>query len=96
MRERRRNLKLTQYRLAERAETSTYYIGMIEAQKKYPSPEMMQRIAAGLEIDTPELFSMHTFPTEKIKQYQEEVLRLIGMVADKILKEKLELLKKKR
>jgi transcriptional regulator with XRE-family HTH domain len=96
MKERRQNLKLTQYKLAERAETSTYYIGMIEAQKKYPSPEMMQRIAAGLEIDTPELFSMRTFPTEKIKQYQEEVLSLIGMIANKVLKEKLDLLKKKK
>jgi transcriptional regulator with XRE-family HTH domain len=41
MKERRRVLKMTQYRLAERAETSAYYIAMIETKRKYPSPEMM-------------------------------------------------------
>jgi transcriptional regulator with XRE-family HTH domain len=73
MKERRRNLKMSQYRLAELADTSAYYIGMIENQKKYPSPEMMQRIAAGLGMDTPELFSMHSYPAETLKKYRVEI-----------------------
>ena len=96
MKLRRRVLKLTQYKLAERVETSTYYIAMIETKKKYPSPEMMQRIAAGLEIDTPELFSMAAFPTDAIRKFQKEVLELIGSVADRILTEKMEQLNKKK
>jgi transcriptional regulator with XRE-family HTH domain len=91
MKERRSALKMTQYRLAELAGTSTYYIGMIEARKKYPSPEMMQRIAAGLGIDTPELFSMtSSFPVNTIKKYQMEVLKLIKRVSDSVLDRKLE------
>jgi transcriptional regulator with XRE-family HTH domain len=86
---------MSQYRLAELAETSNYYIGMIERGNKYPSPEMMQRIAAGLEIDTPELFSMGSFPANVIKKYQQEVLALIGTAADKIITEKLEQLRRK-
>jgi transcriptional regulator with XRE-family HTH domain len=78
-------LKITQYNLAERADTSTYYIAMIETQKKYPSPEMMQRIAAGLEIDTPELFSMPaSYPEATIKKYQKEVLKVIKSTAESI------------
>jgi transcriptional regulator with XRE-family HTH domain len=90
MKERRRELKLTQCRLAERANTSTYYIGMIEARKKYPSPQMMQRIAAGLEIDTPQLFSVtSSFPINTIKKYHKEVLKLIKEVSDSVLERKL-------
>lgn len=95
MKERRRALKITQYRLAELAGTSAYYIGMIEAEKKYPSPEMMQKIAAGLGIDTPELFSMaSSFPVDTIKKYQKEVLQLIKKVSDSVLNMKLEQLTK--
>ncbi|MDR1901080.1 MAG: hypothetical protein LBQ88_02185 [Treponema sp.] len=51
-------------KLAEKVNTSAHYIGMIE----------MERIAAALEIDSPELFSMKAFPLEYIKKYQELVL----------------------
>jgi transcriptional regulator with XRE-family HTH domain len=95
MKERRRSLKMSQYKLAELADTSTYYIGMIENQKKYPSPEMMKRIAEGLGLDTPELFSMASFPANTFKRYQQEVLNLIELTTDKVLKEKLDQLKKK-
>jgi transcriptional regulator with XRE-family HTH domain len=37
----RNALGLTQAKLAERVDTSTHYIGMIETQKNYPSPEML-------------------------------------------------------
>jgi len=43
--------------LAERAGTSTTHIGMIETSKKYPSPQMLAKIANALGIDTPELFT---------------------------------------
>jgi hypothetical protein len=35
---------------------------------------MLERIAAALEIDSPQLFSMNSFPTEVIKQFQEDLL----------------------
>jgi transcriptional regulator with XRE-family HTH domain len=97
MRERRRDLKLTQCKLAERADTSTYYITMIENRKKYPSPEMMQKIARRLGIDTPELFTMtSSFPIDTIKKYQKDVLKLIKETADSILERKLTQLDKKK
>jgi transcriptional regulator with XRE-family HTH domain len=43
--------------LAEKAGTSTTHIGMVEIGKKFPSVNMLERIAFALGIDTPELFN---------------------------------------
>jgi transcriptional regulator with XRE-family HTH domain len=64
MKEQRRILKLSQAKLAEKVDTSTHYIGMIELGRKFPSPEMLERIAAALEIDSPELFSTRLYPSK--------------------------------
>jgi transcriptional regulator with XRE-family HTH domain len=53
-------LGLSQARLAERVNTSTHYIGMIETKNNFPSPEMMERIAAALGVDTLALFASDT------------------------------------
>ena len=74
IREQRRILGVTQAKLAEKVETSTHYIGQIELGNKFPTPEMLERIAAALEIDSPQLFSMSSFPTEVIRQFQEGLL----------------------
>jgi len=74
IKERRRTLGITQANLAEKVETSTHYIGQIELGNKFPSPEMLERIAGALEIDSPQLFSMGSFPVEAIKLFQEGLL----------------------
>jgi transcriptional regulator with XRE-family HTH domain len=55
----RAELGLTQSRLAEKAGTATHYIAMIEGCKKFPSATMLERIAAALDRDSPELFAMN-------------------------------------
>ena len=77
IKEQRRILGVTQAKLAEKVETSTHYIGQIELGNKFPTPEMLERIAVALEIDSPQLFSMDSFPTEAIKQFQEGLLEEI-------------------
>jgi transcriptional regulator with XRE-family HTH domain len=74
IKERRQILGITQAKLAEKVKTSTHYIGQIELGNKFPTPEMLERIAEALEIDSPQLFSMESFPTEAIKQFQEGLL----------------------
>jgi transcriptional regulator with XRE-family HTH domain len=74
MKEQRRILGITQAQLAEKVKTSTHYIGQIELGNKFPTPEMLERIAGALEIDSPQLFSMHSFPVEAIKKFQEGLL----------------------
>jgi transcriptional regulator with XRE-family HTH domain len=74
MKEQRRILGITQAQLAEKVNTSTHYIGQIELKNKFPSPEMLERIAAALGIDSPSLFSMASFPEEAIRCFQEGIL----------------------
>jgi len=74
IKERRRFLGITQEQLAEKVSTSTHYIGQIEQKNKFPSPEMLERIAAALEIDSPQLFSMFSLSDEAIKRFQSGIL----------------------
>jgi transcriptional regulator with XRE-family HTH domain len=64
----------SQEMLAEKAGTSTTHIGMIETSKKYPSPQMLEKIAIALGIDTPELFTTHTVTF--MSSYNKSVERL--------------------
>ena len=73
MKENRNRLGLSQSGLAERSGLSTQYIAMIELSRKFPSPKMLERIAAALEIDPPELFSMQ-IAEAKIRKFQKSVL----------------------
>ena len=73
IKKRREFLGISQAVLAEKVEISTDYISQIERKKKFPSPEIMERIASALEFDTPELFSVAPFPPEAIKEFQEGV-----------------------
>ncbi|MDR1390191.1 MAG: helix-turn-helix transcriptional regulator [Treponema sp.] len=66
----RAELGLTQSKLAEKVETATHYIAMIEGCKKFPSAAMLERIAAALERDTPELFAMNPVQDD----WKEEIL----------------------
>jgi len=56
IRDRRRQLELTQDELARRIRTSTPYIGHIESDKRHPSDEILTRIADVLGFDRRELF----------------------------------------
>lgn len=78
MKERRRILGISQAKLAERVSTSTHYIAQIEQENKFPSPEMIERIAAALEFDSPQLFSMSSFTEEAVKRFQEGILSDMG------------------
>ena len=64
---------ISQAVLAESVGTSTHYISQIERKIRFPSPEILERIAKALEFDTPELFSVAPFPPEAIKEFQEGV-----------------------
>ncbi|GHT95242.1 hypothetical protein FACS1894141_3490 [Spirochaetia bacterium] len=87
----RNALGLSQAKLAEKVDTSTHYIGMIETKNKFPSPEMLERIAAALEIDTMDLFSTETRLPEKMKTYRKTALKNIkeqlGQIIDEQLKD---------
>ena len=65
---------ISQAKLAEKVLTSTHYISQIEQKNKFPSPEMLEKIAFALEIDSPQLFSMESFFDKAIKRFQNGIL----------------------
>jgi transcriptional regulator with XRE-family HTH domain len=83
----RRSNGLSQAELAELVNTSTHYIGMIEMQRQFPSPEMLERIAGALKIDSPELFSMDAFPIDAVKKLQGLILSDVEKAMNTRLKE---------
>ncbi|MGH7815082.1 MAG: helix-turn-helix domain-containing protein [Candidatus Binataceae bacterium] len=56
VRERRRQLDLTQEEVARRVKASTPYIGHLEASKRHPSDKIVNRLADVLGFDRKELF----------------------------------------
>jgi transcriptional regulator with XRE-family HTH domain len=74
LKKRRRFLGISQEKLAEKVATSPHYISQIEQQNKFPSPDMLERIAAALEVDSPQLFSMDSYTDEAVKRFQNAVI----------------------
>ena len=89
----RNALGLSQAKLAEKVDTSTHYIGMIEIQKNFPSPEMLERIAAALGIDTPDLFTMQKSLPVTLKNYRKTALKDVKGLVSRFFDDKLKELK---
>jgi len=91
-----RNLKkyrhaagLSQAKLAERVNTSTHYIGMLEIKKKFPSPEMMARLASALGVDSTELFLKETTAEEYLRSHRKAAIQDIRWVLDQVFEQRL-------
>jgi len=79
---------LSQAKLAEKVNTSTHYIGMLEIMRKFPSPEMMARIASALGIDTTELFLKEVTPKEAIRSYRKAALEDIQWAVERVFEDR--------
>jgi transcriptional regulator with XRE-family HTH domain len=83
----RRKIGLTQATLAEKADITTQYIAMIEVCKKFPTPEILERIAKALEIETYQLFSADpTIEAALERLYQTVAGNIEQIVAEAIQK----------
>ncbi|MDR2716853.1 MAG: helix-turn-helix transcriptional regulator [Treponema sp.] len=74
----RTKLGLTQAKLAEKADASTQYVAMIELGRKFPSLDLLERLAAALEIDNLDLFTPPPFPVESMIKLQKTFLADLG------------------
>ncbi len=84
---RRKSLGLTQEALAEKVNTASTYIAMIESEKRTPSFKMIERIAEVLKIDAPELFSTKDYPLEKTLQLREDLMNQFDQFLRAAIKE---------
>jgi len=91
IKEYRKKLGITQSMLAEKAAVSVNFVGMIEQKRKFPAPEMLDRIATALEVETSELFTTSVSPIAELKKLHKEILtdldRAIGDAVGKAIKD---------
>jgi len=80
IRNHRNLLGFSQAKLAEAANVSPAYVAMIELEKKFPSDDVLERIAHALKIDPAELFSKTCYPAEAVRKLQKSVLEGIDQV----------------
>ncbi|MDR2181093.1 MAG: helix-turn-helix domain-containing protein [Treponema sp.] len=83
----RGRLGLSQARLAEKVKTAPNYIAMIETGKRFPTPAMIHRLAAALNIDSPELFSADSVKNSTVSKVQKTILTEINKILAKELAE---------
>jgi len=92
LREYRRKNGLTQPKLAEKAGLSTHYLAMIELARKFPAADVLNRLAAALEIQPNELFSVAVSPERALEQMQQLIMenldRSIENALDKAVKKR--------
>ena len=93
----RNNGGVSQAKLAELVGTATNYIAAIEAGRRFPSVEMLEKIASAFKIDVPELFSMKLIPlcAEK-REIEEHIWLSIGKTIDNYISKNLNDLRKRR
>jgi transcriptional regulator with XRE-family HTH domain len=82
IRNHRQLLGISQAKLAEFANIAPAYVAMIELEKKFPSDQVLERIANALKIDPTELFSKSCHSVEEIRVFQKSVLDNIAQVVN--------------
>jgi transcriptional regulator with XRE-family HTH domain len=75
----------SQAKLAEKTGVSTQYIGMLEIKGKFPSSEMIQKLAAALCIDPTELFFKEIAGETTMKNAQRAAIEDVSEAVSQIL-----------
>ncbi|GHV54431.1 hypothetical protein AGMMS49579_14990 [Spirochaetia bacterium] len=87
LKEYRRMRGYSQDKLAELANISSQYLATIETCRKFPTPEVMDLLAAALGIKTHQLFEVSATPEEALERLYQTVAGNIGrVVADAVEK----------
>jgi transcriptional regulator with XRE-family HTH domain len=92
LKENRRKKGLTQEKLSEQADMSLQYLAMLELARKFPSGEMLERLADALDIEPHQLFSVETAPEDALERLhrsivadiEQEIIRMRQVVRETI------------
>ena len=95
IKEKRRNKGLTQEKLAEKAGMSLQYLAMLELARKFPSGDMLDRLANVLDIETHELLAVTPTPNNELEILRNDIICevktlneiLAKDITEKVLKE---------
>jgi len=89
LKENRRKCGISQSKLAEKAGISTQYIAMIELSRQFPSPEVLERIAIALGIESYILFSVPPSPESSMERLHRDIIREVREVIIEVLEKAL-------
>jgi transcriptional regulator with XRE-family HTH domain len=92
LKEYRRKCGFSQDNLAERAEISTQYLATVETCRKFPTPEVLERLAKALGLEPYQLFSVSAAPEEALERLHrsivDDVERVVGEAVERAVSEK--------
>ena len=80
LKENRKKCGLSQAKLAEKANITTQYVAMIEVSRKFPTPEMLDRLANALNIEAYELFFVKPSPEDAMERLHDTLVGNIERV----------------
>ena len=87
IKENRRKCGFSQEKLAEKAGISTPFVAMIEVSRKFPTPDVLDRIAGALNVKTWQLFAVQPSPEDAMEQLRISIVKDIDqVVADAVKK----------
>jgi transcriptional regulator with XRE-family HTH domain len=75
----------SQAKLAEKTGTSTHYIGMLETKYKFPSSEMIHKLATAMCIEPTELFLKEIPPSTTLKNSQKAAFEDVGETVNRFI-----------
>jgi len=87
LKENRQKCGFTQEKLAEKAGISANYLSMVEISKKFPTPEMLDRLANALGIETFQLFDASTTSEGALLHLEKSIINKITLVVKDTIRE---------
>ena len=82
MKDYRKELHLSQEKLAEKADASANYIALIENGKYFPSLPMIQQIAKALSVESLDLFDRKALEYQDMEILKEDIIENIIKVVN--------------
>jgi transcriptional regulator with XRE-family HTH domain len=87
LKEKRRKKGLTQEKLAEKTGMSLQYLAMLELAHKFPSGEMLERLAYALDIETYELLAVAASANNELELLRNDIICEIKALNESLAKD---------
>ena len=94
LRENRRKCGFSQEKLAEKASISTQYLAMMEIARKFPTSEVLERLAGAMDIKVYELFLIDHSPREELELLRQNIINEMKQTFGEIIEQALKCVSK--
>jgi transcriptional regulator with XRE-family HTH domain len=82
----RKEKGLTQEKLAEKANMSLQYLALLELARKFPSGEMLERLAKSLDIETYELLAVASSANKELELLRNDIIHKVETLNESLAK----------